>query len=164
MSTYSIAVRVVREADAAMLRDHCFGADTAEQVAERIRGCLCQHEEGECVPLAAEVEGAVVGFAMMKRDPHALRRHRATLFDLVVSGEYQRRGIARRLVESLCDHAARMGVEILETSVRGRTPAEEVYRRLGFREYGRLPRGIVEPWGERREFEEVYFARPVREP
>jgi GNAT superfamily N-acetyltransferase len=83
------------------------------------------------------------------------------LFNMVVCDQYQRRGIARRLVASLRDHAAQWGVEILETSVRGGTPAEEVYRRVGFQEYGRLPRGLAEPWGAKQVFDEVYFAMPV---
>ena len=54
-----------------------------------------------------------------------------------------------------------MGIEILEVGCRGGTPAEEVYRRLGFIECGRLPGGIVEPWGERRAYDEVSFYMPV---
>jgi ribosomal protein S18 acetylase RimI-like enzyme len=158
-----VVVRVVQQGDGAMLRDNCFTADTLEQVVERVQGYLNQYAAGECVPLVAEVDGLVVGFAVARREPHPLRRHRATLFDMVVCGEYQRRGIARRLVGALCEHVAELGVEIIETSARGGTAAEEVYRRIGFREYGRLPGGVVEPWGDRQVFDEAYFAMPVRQ-
>jgi len=51
--------------------------------------------------------------------------------------------------------------EILEIGVRGGTPAEEVYRRLGFTEYARLPQGIKEPWGDGNVFDEILFYQPV---
>jgi hypothetical protein len=54
-----------------------------------------------------------------------------------------------------------MGVEILEIGVRGGTPAEEVYRRLGFAEYARLPGGIKEPWDGGGVFDEVLLYLPV---
>jgi hypothetical protein len=54
-----------------------------------------------------------------------------------------------------------MGVEILEIRVRGGTPAEEVYRRLGFIEYACLPGGIKEPWGDGNVFDEVLLYLPV---
>ncbi len=158
----SIAVRLARQADAIMLRDNCFTANKLEQVSERVSGYLSDSACGDCVPLVAEVGGVVVGFAAIRRDHHSLRRHRATLIDMVVSGEYQRRGIARRLITVLYKHAAKMGVEILETSVRGSTTAEEVYHKVGFREYGRLAGGLVEPWGARQVFDEVYLAMPVQ--
>lgn len=76
---------------------------------------------------------------------------------MVVAAAYQRRGIARRLLAGSLARAAEMGIEILETSARGGEPAEHVYRRLGFREWGRLPGGLHQSWGKVRVFDEVYF-------
>ncbi len=80
---------------------------------------------------------------------------------MVVAGDYQGRGLARRLIEALCLHSAQMGIKIFETSVRGGTPAEEVYRKVGFQEYGRLPGGLMEPWGEQLVYDLVLFWRPA---
>ena len=44
---------------------------------------------------------------------------------------------------------------------RADTPAEQVYPRLGFVEYGRLPRGIKESWGDQRVFDMVYLYQPL---
>jgi hypothetical protein len=55
-----------------------------------------------------------------------------------------------------------MGLEILEVGCRGGTPAEAVYPRLGFVECGRLPRGIVEPWGACQAYDEVSFYMPIQ--
>lgn len=41
-----------------------------------------------------------------------------------------------------------LGIDILETSARGGEPAKEVYRRLGFREWGRVPGGMHQSWGK----------------
>jgi GNAT superfamily N-acetyltransferase len=103
----------------------------------------------------------VVGLASLRRKQHPLCRHRADLVDMVVSGAYQGRGIARRLIKALREHAAQIGVSVFETSVRGGTPAEQVYRRVGFQEYGRLPGGIVETWGEHGVYDEVLFWMPT---
>lgn len=40
---------------------------------------------------------------------------------------------------------------------RGGTPVETVYRKLGFIEYGRLPNGLIESWGEHDVYDEVFF-------
>ncbi len=159
-----IVVRVVRPDDAAMLQSNCFFRNTVEETAARIDENLQGYAEGEVIPLVAEVDGIVVGNSMLKRRNHPLCRHRADLADMVVCDEYQRRGIARRLIGALRDRAAQIDVTIFETSVRGGTPAEEVYRRVGFQEYGRLPGGIVEPWGECGVCDEVLFWMPVRRP
>jgi len=157
-----IVVRVVRPGDATMLQSHCFVRDTVEETAARIDENLRGYADGEAIPLVAEVDGVVVGNAVLQRKSHPLHGHRADLSDMVVCDAHQRRGIARRLIETLRDHAAQIGITIFETSVRGGTPAEEVYRRVGFQEYGRLPGGIVETWGECGVYDEVFFWMRVK--
>lgn len=158
MAADAVTIRPARLSDAADLRERCFPMNTFEEVEARLAESIRLYEQKSSVRLVAEVEGRVAGTALLTRNAHALFAHRAQLEDVVVQGGYQRRGIARRLVEDCCNQARAMDVEILETSCRAGTPAEEVYRRLGFIEYGRLPRGIVEPWSGRA-FDQVYFYR-----
>ena len=132
-----------------------------EEVRARIEDTLQLFEEGRGVQLVAEVDGRVVGTATLRRHSHPLVAHRAELEDIVVHGSHQRQGIARRLIEESRTYAHPMGIEILEVSCRAGTVAETVYARLGFIEYGRLPRGIIEPWGERDVFDQVYFYQPL---
>jgi ribosomal protein S18 acetylase RimI-like enzyme len=157
----NIVVRPVARGDAADLLENCFSMSTLEGVQERIENTIQMLEEGTGVRFVAEVDGMVVGTVMLKRNAHPLYAHRAELYDVVVRGDYQRRGIARRLIAACRARAASMGVEILEIGVRGGTPAEEVYRRLGFIEYARLPGGIREPWGDDNVFDEIRFYQPV---
>ena len=161
MSDSMITIRPVEPEDAAELRANCFSQNTLAQVQERIAENLQAFAKGKQLQLVAEVDGIVVGTAVLMRKEHPLFAHRAEVVDVVVDTPYQRRGIARRLVDALCDHAASIGLEIIEISCRAPTVTEEIYRRLGFIEYGRLPRGIKEPGGEQRVYDEVFFYRPV---
>jgi len=161
MTIDDVTVRPVRLSDAPDLRENCFSMNTLEQVQSRIEANIQQAEERTGLQLVAEVGGIVVGTGGMKRLSHPLEAHRAVLVDLVVHIDYRRQGIARGLVEECCVHATSLGVEILETSCRAGAPAEKVYPRLGFMEWGRLPRGIIEPWGERTAYDLVCFYRSV---
>ena len=158
----NILIRPVRTEDAEQLRENCFSANTLREVEERIADSIVAAEAETQVLLVAEVDGVVVGTGTFVRNNHPLYAHRAEVGGLVVHPHYQRRGIARRVVEQIKAHAASVGLEILEVSCRGGTPAEQVYRRLGFVEWGRLPRGIVEPWDEPKVYDEVHFYMPIK--
>jgi ribosomal protein S18 acetylase RimI-like enzyme len=161
MNSENITIRPAAREDAADLLENCFSMSTLAGVQERIENTIQMLEEGTGVRFVAEVDGMVVGTVMLKRNAHPLYAHRAEVFDIVVCGYYQRRGIARRLIAECHAHAASMGIEILEIGVRGGTPAEEVYRRLGFIEYARLPQGIKEPRDGGNVFDEIRFYQPV---
>ena len=160
----SATTRPVTPDDAADVRNNCFSMNTLEEVQDRIAEALEMPAKETGVQLVAEFEGAVIGTASVRRESHPLRAHRAELDDIVVHGDYWRRGFARQLVEECFRFAQSLGIEIVEVSVRGGTPAEHVYRRLGFIEYGRLPRGLLEPWGDQQVFDEVFFYQPVGQP
>jgi ribosomal protein S18 acetylase RimI-like enzyme len=162
MSDRECIIRPVRPEDARDLRENCFSANTLAEVEERIAQSLQAVEEGTQVLFVAEVGGVVAGTGAFVRNTHPLYAHRAEVTGLVVHPDYQRRGIARRIVEQIAETAASMGLEMLEIGVRGGTPAEEVYRRLGFVEWGHLPRGILEPWGEHKVYDLVHFYMPLR--
>jgi GNAT superfamily N-acetyltransferase len=135
--------------------------NTVEQIQSQIADNLQAFAEGKIVQLVAEVDGTVIGVVSLKRNSHPLAAHRAEVVGLVVNPKYQGQGIARRLVEECRNQGSSMSLEILEVSCRAGEPAEQVYHRLGFIEYGRLPRGIIESWGERKIFDTVYFYQPV---
>ena len=165
-STQLMLIRPVELADAADLRKNCFSANTLAEVEERITNNLRAYREGTEVHLVAEVDGVVVGTGGLVRKAHPLHAHRGELVSLVVHPDYQRRGIARRIVTDLRHHAQEFGLTLMEVSCRGGTPAEQVYERLGFVECGRLPAGILragimEPWNEGRVYDEVSFYMSV---
>ncbi len=162
MHDLKVVIRPVKPDDAAQVRENCFSMNTLEQVQARIEAGLQVFQQGNGVRLVAEVNGMVVGTVNLSRNPHPLFAHRAELDSLVVHGDYQRQGVARRLVEACRTYAVAMGIEILEISCRGGEPPESVYPRLGFVEYGRLPRGIVEPWSDHKAYDLVLFYQVLK--
>lgn len=156
-----VKVRLARIDDAPQVQANCMPMNSVAEVRAHIEENLAAYAEGTRVPLVAEVAGAMVGNALLIRERHPLRRHRAVWHDIVVASTHQRRGIARRLLAETLTQAATLGIAILETSARGGEPAEEVYRHLGFREWGRLPGGLQQAWGQQRSFDEVYYFLPV---
>ena len=161
MNAFTVIIRPVRLKDAQQVRDNCFSANTFEQVKKGIRHSQYAAAKGKEIQLVAEVEGTVVGIVSLVRKMHPLNNHRAEVGGLVVEPNYQGRGIARRLVSACQEKAQQMGILILEISCRAGEPAEQIYPRLGFIEYGHLPCGIVEPWGEYKKYDQIYFYKPI---
>ena len=161
MSDTDVVIRLVEQKDAEHLLENCFSMSTLEKTQARIARNLRAFSEGNAVQLVAEIGGEVMGTVMVMRKAHPLEAHRAEVFDLVVHPDYQRRGIARRLVEACKPYAVQMNAEILEVSCRGGADAETVYRHLGFIEWGRLPRGFIEPYGEYKVYDAVHFYQPL---
>jgi GNAT superfamily N-acetyltransferase len=157
-----IIIRRVRREDAADLQANCFSRNHLSEVQQQIEGSLAGMAENRWLHLVAEVDGTVVGSAELKRETHRLLSHRAEWTGVVVCGLYQGRGIARALLQKTLEEATTWGIELLTVGVRGGTPAESVYHRLGFREYARLPGGFKEVRdGELMVFDEVSLYLPV---
>ena len=159
MQTLSITFRLIAPEDAEQLQANCMPRATVDGIRKGIPEDLRAHQAGEKVPLVAVVDGEVRGTATLVRHSPPLKRHVAEIVGVVVDHRYWRRGIARALFDELSAHAAAMGVELLATSCRAGTTAETVYRRLGFAEYGRLPRGLKETSGK--VFDEVCLFKPL---
>lgn len=138
MSTPSVIIRPVRREDAADLQANYFSHNTLQEVQQQTESLLDDFAHGYVLRLVAEVDGAVVGNADLIRETHRLKRHCAGWGGVVVCGQYQVRGIARALLQKTLTQAPSWGIELPAVGVRGGTPAEEVYHRLGFREYARL--------------------------
>jgi GNAT superfamily N-acetyltransferase len=89
--------------------------------------------------LAAEMAGAVVGFAAMNIALSPGRPGRiGSISGMVVAAQYQRQGIGRRLVESAEDWFRSQGasyVRVTTASHRAET-AHPFYRALGYRQTG----------------------------
>lgn len=151
-------IRVVRPADAESLRENCLSQMSLDAVRDQISRDLEDYARGDVVPLVAAVEGAVIAMATLRRNTHHRSRHRAEISPVVVTGPYQRRGCARRLVEALRQRAATLGIDQLEISAAAGSPAEVVYRRLGFIEWGRLPNAGKDSSGKAGTL--VYFSMP----
>jgi len=156
-----LIIRLFREDDADDLWENIYSRNTPKEVKQRIASYLKAYAEGKAVPLAAEVDGHVIGTTYMKFNEHPCEAHIGTLFDIVVSPLFWRMGIARGLVEECKARAIECGKTMLCVSARGGTTAETVYGKLGFIEYGRLPGGFIESWGEHDVYDDVLFYMPL---
>ncbi|MDD4494615.1 MAG: GNAT family N-acetyltransferase [Eubacteriales bacterium] len=152
-------IRALKQDDFRDLQANIFVRDTVEDVEGRTRDNIERMTKGEIIVLVAEIDGEVVGNMQLTKYTHPLYAHRIKLDDVVVCHRFWKRGIARQLFDAGKYRIKSEGIKIIETSVRGGEPAEEVYNRLGFVEYGRLPSGIAEPWSGN-VFDEVMYVIP----
>jgi AraC-like DNA-binding protein/predicted N-acetyltransferase YhbS len=158
-----LIIRVVQEADAGDLWENIYSQNTPNEVKDRIALYLQAYAEEKAVPLVAEVEGHVIGVTHIAFDEHPLRAHICTLHDVVVNPAFHGMGIARRLIEECRTRAVEKGKRMICVSCRGGTAAETVYGKLGFTECGRLPNGLIEPWGEHDAYDEVFLYMQLSE-
>ena len=70
---------------------------------------------------------------------------------------------ALRLIEECKKLGTEIGIKILEVGCRGGEQAETIYKHLGFVEYSRLAGGLVEPWGENNEFDDVNLYQIIQD-
>lgn len=153
-----IKIRPVALKDVKDIHQYCFTQNTFIQIEDRIKGNIDKQRDGKIAQFVAEVDGRIVGTMMLSFQSHPLFAHRCILDDVVVSGDYQGKGIARKIFEHCADYCKNNNIAMITVNVRGGEPAEKVYLKLGFTEYGRLVSGIVEPWNDNKKYDEVLLA------
>jgi len=136
VSTQDITLQFAERSDAATLasmsRDLIEAGLGWRYRAQSVRD-LINHPE--TVTLVARNGESMAGFGIMK-----FGDERAHLVLLAVRPAYQRRGIARRVVQWLVESAATAGVDYIHVELRARnTGAYAFYRAIGFAETLRLP-------------------------
>jgi len=97
-------------------------------------------ESGRSVVIITEADGKAVGMANARKRGGRLR-HMAGL-GVFVRRTYRSQGIGSEMMMELETQAKNMGVEVLYLEVYSISPAVDLYRRLGYTEYGKLPGGI----------------------
>ena len=122
------------------------GADEARDYWRVLRSEI---ETGSRVLLAASENGRIVGSGQLALAPWRNARHRASIEKVFVSAALRGRGIAKALINGLQDAARLRGRSLLLISARRGAPAEQLYKRLGYREIGVIPGYALGPAGER---------------
>jgi len=101
-----------------------------------VRGFEAEERNRHSVTLAAEHEGAAVGFVNFW-----LLRPQVQLNTLAVAGAFARRGAARALLGKLAEYAAKNLCREIDLEVNERNaPAIALYASLGFETVGRRPK------------------------
>ncbi len=107
-----------------------------------VKRILSEIRSGESVHLVAEVDGKIVAKSEISRHS-GKESHMGTLGISVLEG-YREMGIGSRLMSSLLDSAKKAGLKMVELEVFANNPrAMHVYKKLGFRQVGRVPRKLV---------------------
>jgi GNAT superfamily N-acetyltransferase len=108
-------------------------------------------ESGVVTAFVAIVGGRIVGSTIMVRSVKANSPHRAEIGKVIVHRDARRRGIAAALMRAAEDRARTDGRWLLVLDTIADSPAESLYRSLGWNvtgvvpNYAMLPDGT--PWG-----------------
>jgi len=93
--------------------------------------------------LLVETDGKIVGVSDVRMKPR-ISSHIGT-FGITIAKEFRSKGIGKKLMEILMLEAKKLkGLRILELQCFANNPiAPDLYKSCGFKEYGRLPKGIA---------------------
>ncbi|GAB3973733.1 hypothetical protein GCM10029978_053700 [Actinoallomurus acanthiterrae] len=98
---------------------------------------------GDAALALAILDGEVAAGGLWRRGTTDVFRHQAEVQKVMAHPMARGLGLGRRVLEALIDDARTNGIEVLILGARGNNHgAIELYERLGFREWGRLPNTI----------------------
>lgn len=115
------------------------------------RGAITAVGAGTRVLLLAEDEIGPVGTVQLDLAWYPNQRHRADVMKLLVHRRARRLGAGRRLMESLEEEARKAGRSLITLDTVSGSGAERLYRSLGYKLAGVIPRyalssdGVLEP-------------------
>ena len=131
--------------------------DTARRYWEKVLASL---SDGMFVWIAEE-SGEVVGTVQLSLCGKENGRHRADVQKLLVLRAHRGKGISTALMNAVDDYAAENARTLLVLDTIAGSPAEIVYRRLGWQKVGEIPEYAAMPDGELRATA-YYYKRPLR--
>jgi len=114
---------------------------TREEEAEWLRERLTSMEKGEVIHVVAVADGKLVGSARVAKRK-GFSSHVGTLGIAVKSG-YRGIGIGTKLLETIISESKKAGLKVLTLEVfETNYVAKALYKKMGFKEVGRIPKGI----------------------
>jgi ribosomal protein S18 acetylase RimI-like enzyme len=126
---------------------------TRDETDPWVEDVLAAVRAGDARLALATVNGTVQGMGLWRRNPERVFHHSAEIGKIMAHPAARGLGLGALVVAALVDDARASGFELLRLSVRGNNyGAIDLYERLGFREWGRLPNAVE--IGDRR-FDEV---------
>ncbi|MFF4100887.1 GNAT family N-acetyltransferase [Streptomyces sp. NPDC001903] len=125
---------------------------TADDIRpELVKHLVAMAEERNRLVVGQDAQGRVRAAAFLAHNGHALQRHWAWVYTVMVSPELQGRGAGRALMEAVADAARSLGgLDALRLGCRGGHGLEHFYAACGYKEVGRVPGAIrVAPGDDR---------------
>jgi ribosomal protein S18 acetylase RimI-like enzyme len=132
----------------------------SDEVSELMTGIARSASVGDACLVSAWADDRLAGMGYWCRYARPTHRPHADVEKVAVATAFQGLGVGRGLMTELIAGARAAGIEVLTLDFRGDNErAANLYRSLGFREYGRLPQFVAV--GERR-FDKVLYLRDLR--
>ncbi|EPJ55292.1 MAG: hypothetical protein OFPI_04230 [Osedax symbiont Rs2] len=100
---------------------------------------------GRLVMFLAKIDAIVIGCVMLGLATPPNQMHRADVAKLLVHPQYQRRGVAKKLMMQLQSHALRLGRSLLTLDTKTGDSAEPLYLSMGFISSGTIPNFAKDP-------------------
>ena len=128
----SLSFRPVTLDDADTLRHDLWPERTPRATTEFLERCANQMRIGRARAVVAEVEGQIVGFALL-----TFWRDLGEIGDLIVAPDVRGQGIGSALIAHLMESARQHGTTRMEIGAAASNPrALSLYQRLGFSIHG----------------------------
>jgi GNAT superfamily N-acetyltransferase len=102
-------------------------------------GVIAGLAAGSRALLVARADGAMVGTVQLELPGKPNARHRAEVQKLLVHGAARRRGVGAALMAAVAELALGLGRTLLVLDTLAGDDGERLYRRVGYREAGRIP-------------------------
>jgi len=115
---------------------------TREEEAEWLGRLLARVEKGEVMSVVAEVDGRVVANSEVTRRG-GIMNHVGGL-GIGIKDGYRGIGLGSELMKTLTEESRKAGVKVLVLDIFDTNKvARQLYEKMGFREAGRIPKGVL---------------------
>ncbi|MCE7078938.1 GNAT family N-acetyltransferase [Streptomyces sp. ST2-7A] len=106
---------------------------------------------GRAAPVDGEDTGRPIAVAFLRFNTHALMRHWAWAYRVMLHPDLWGRGEGRRLMAAVADRAGELGLHGIRLTCRNGQGLEAFYEACGYKEIGRAPAAIRVAEGEYRD-------------
>lgn len=130
---------------------------TREKSERWWQGALLSHARGERLILVAETAGRIDGSVQLIPAGQENQPHRADIAKLLVHRRARRQGLATALMQAVETEAKRLGRPLLTLDTETGSPAEDLYRRLGWTLFGQVPAYATAASGTHRQTCSFFF-------
>ncbi|HLA04326.1 MAG TPA: GNAT family protein [Patescibacteria group bacterium] len=116
-----------------------------KQEKEYLNKFLKKIKNREAVQLYAFVGSELIGVSSIELSERSVHKHLGA-FGISIAKEYRNQGIGRKFMEKVMGEAKKNlpGLEIITLTLFANNPiALKLYRNFGFKEFGRLPKGVI---------------------
>jgi RimJ/RimL family protein N-acetyltransferase len=115
---------------------------TRDEELSWLARALSEQEKKEKTYVAAEVDGKLIGNSQVSKLGGGRQSH-VGILGIAIRDSYRNIGIGTQMMKTLADEGKKMGLKILILDMFATNRrAQHAYEKMGFREVGRIPKGL----------------------